>query len=81
MKATKQRVCIIGAGTSGISAIKNISEKGKKVKAYDFNNNVGGNWIYSEDSSHSSFFETTHIISSKTLSQYIDFPFKASVAD
>ena len=81
MKGNKQRVCIIGAGPSGIAAIKNISEQGIAVKAYDFNENVGGNWIYSENSSHSSVFETTHIISSKTLSQYEDFPFKSSVAD
>ena len=31
--------------------------------------------------SHSSVFETTHIISSKTLSEYADFPFSPEVAD
>lgn len=36
----------------------------------------GGNWIFSETESHSSVFETTHIISSKTLSQYEDFTFE-----
>ena len=35
----------------------------------------------SEKESHSSVFETTHIISSKTLSQYEDFPFSTEVAD
>ncbi|MEM6698441.1 MAG: NAD(P)-binding domain-containing protein, partial [Bacteroidota bacterium] len=42
------------------------------------------NWIYSEEEGHSSVFETTHIISSKTLSQYEDFTFDEfdkSVAD
>ena len=43
------------------------------MQAYDYNSDVGGNWIFSEDESHSSVFETTHIISSKTLSQYEDF--------
>ena len=65
----------------GIAAIKNISEQGIAIKAYDYNENVGGNWIYSKNSSHSSVFETTLIISSKMLSQHEDFPFKASVAD
>ena len=77
---TKQ-VCIIGAGPSGLPAIKNISEAGIYVVAYDYNNDVGGNWIYNEKDSHSSVFETTHIISSKTLSQYEDYPFKAEVSD
>ena len=76
-----KRVCIIGAGPSGLPAIKNISEAGIYVVAYDYNSDVGGNWIYNEKDSHSSVFETTHIISSKTLSQYEDYPFKAEVSD
>ena len=76
-----KRVCIIGAGPSGLPAIKNISEAGISVVAYDYNSDVGGNWIYNEKESHSSVFETTHIISSKTLSQYEDYPFKPEVSD
>jgi len=70
-----ERVCVIGAGPSGITAIKNLLDQGIDVTAYDFNSDVGGNWIYSENESHSSVFDTTHIISSKTLSQYEDFTF------
>ena len=77
---TKQ-VCIIGAGPSGLPAIKNISEAGISVVAYDYNSDVGGNWIYNEKDSHSSVFETTHIISSKTLSQYEDFPYGPEISD
>ncbi|MDY8134099.1 flavin-containing monooxygenase [Aquimarina sp. 2201CG5-10] len=71
----QKRICVIGAGPSGITALKNLKDKGLDVICYDRNNEVGGNWIYSEDESHSSVFETTHIISSKTLSQYEDFTF------
>jgi Flavin-binding monooxygenase-like len=69
------KVCVIGAGPSGITALKNLRDEGLDVVCYDFNTNVGGNWIYNEKLSHSSVFETTHIISSKTLSQYEDFTF------
>jgi hypothetical protein len=68
-------VCVIGAGPSGITAIKNLLDEGLQVQAFDFNGDVGGNWLFSEEESHSSVFETTHIISSKTLSQFEDFPF------
>lgn len=68
-----KKVCVIGAGPSGITAIKNCLDQDLEVQAYDYNSDVGGNWIFSEDESHSSVFETTHIISSKTLSQYEDF--------
>lgn len=71
----KKRICIIGAGPSGITALKNLKDKDLEVVVYDRNLDVGGNWIFSEDISHSSVFETTHIISSKTLSQYEDFTF------
>jgi len=71
----QRRVCVIGAGPSGITALKNLRDKNLNVVCYDRNKEVGGNWIYSEDESHSSVFETTHLISSKTLSQYADFTF------
>ena len=76
-----KRICVIGAGPSGITAIKNIAEAGFNVKAFDINSDVGGNWIYNENESHSSVFETTHIISSKSLSQFEDFHFSNNVAD
>ncbi len=81
---TTKRVCIIGAGPSGITALKNLLDEGIDATIYDRNEEVGGNWIFSETESHSSVFETTHIISSKTLSQYEDFTFDdfdPSVAD
>ena len=76
-----KHVCVIGAGPSGLPAIKNLIDAGISVIAYDYNSDVGGNWIYNENESHSSVFETTHIISSKTLSQYEDFPFRPEVSD
>ncbi|MFC3414286.1 flavin-containing monooxygenase [Algoriphagus hitonicola] len=71
----RPKVAIIGAGPSGITALKNLLDQGIDAIAFDRNQDVGGNWIYSEEESHSSVFETTHIISSKTLSQYEDFTF------
>ncbi len=76
------RVCVIGAGPSGITAAKHLLQAGiKDVVVYERNNQVGGNWIYSPDPSHSSVYETTHIISSKKLSQYHDFPMPADYPD
>lgn len=69
----KRRACVIGAGPSGITALKNLLDEGIEAVCYDRNDRVGGNWIYSEKPSHSSVFETTHIISSKLLSQYEDY--------
>ncbi|MFM8347343.1 MAG: flavin-containing monooxygenase [Bacteroidota bacterium] len=73
---TKQskRVCVIGAGPSGITAAKNLLDEGHEVVVFEAGTEVGGNWVFSESPGHSSVFETTHIISSRTLSQYEDYP-------
>lgn len=71
----RSRVAVIGAGPSGITALKNLLDEGIDAVAFDRQDDVGGNWIFSEEEGHSSVFETTHIISSKTLSQYEDFTF------
>jgi hypothetical protein len=71
----KRRICVIGAGPSGITSVKNLVDEGLDVVCFDRQHEVGGNWIFSEDEGHSSVFDTTHIISSKTLSQYADFTF------
>lgn len=69
------RVCIIGAGPSGIAAIKNLQEQGvTNITVFEKNSQIGGNWIYDEDDTHSSIYETTHIISSKRWSSFEDFP-------
>ena len=69
------KVCVIGAGPSGITALKNLLDQGLDAICYELNSQVGGNWVYNEKVGHSSVFETTHIISSKTLSQNEDFTF------
>jgi len=75
MSNHKPRIAIIGAGCSGITAIKNCLQAGiEDVVCFEQNSEVGGNWIYTANESHSSVCETTHIISSKHLSEYLDFP-------
>jgi cation diffusion facilitator CzcD-associated flavoprotein CzcO len=76
-----KKVCVIGAGPSGITAAKNLKDAGMEVVVYDLGSDVGGNWVFTESIGHSSVFETTHIISSKTLSEYADFPMPADYPD
>lgn len=69
------RVCIIGAGPSGITAAKNLIQQGlTNFTVFEKNSRLGGNWVFDEDNEHSSVYETTHIISSNFLSVYEDFP-------
>ncbi len=76
-----KNVCVIGAGPSGLAAAKAAKDAGFNVTVFEQASGLGGNWRFSEDIGHSSVFETTHIISSKRLSQFHDFPMPAHYAD
>lgn len=68
------RIAIIGAGCSGLTTIKNLVEAGlNDITCFEKNDQIGGNWIFTSKKDHSSIYETTHIISSKSLSQFSDF--------
>ena len=76
------KVCVIGAGCSGITAIKNLIQAGvTDIVCYEKTDQIGGNWVYRTDNEHSSVYETTHLISSKSLSSYMDFPMPDSYPD
>lgn len=81
MQESLGRVAIIGAGPSGIAAGKNCITTGLECTIFDQNSAVGGNWLFSEEESHSSVYENTHIISSKTWSEYEDFPMPGDYPD
>ncbi|WP_095141844.1 flavin-containing monooxygenase [Legionella lansingensis] len=69
------KICIIGAGPSGIAAAKNLLQEGLyNITVFEKNSQLGGNWVFDEENTHSSIYETTHIISSKRLSEFEDFP-------
>ncbi|TVQ94031.1 MAG: FAD-dependent oxidoreductase [Deltaproteobacteria bacterium] len=77
-----ERICVIGAGPCGLTAAKSLLEAGfTDLTLVDRGGDVGGNWVFDEASGHSSVFETTHIISSKRYSTYLDHDFPPGTAD
>ncbi len=81
-RSNSPKICIIGAGPCGITAAKNMIQQGlTNVTVFEKNNQLGGNWFFDENNAHSSVYETTHLISSKRLSEYEDFPMPADYPD
>ncbi|MBD2097363.1 NAD(P)-binding domain-containing protein [Trichocoleus sp. FACHB-591] len=69
-----ERVCIIGAGSSGIAAAKTLHQKGIAFDCFEKGSGIGGNWRYLNDNGMSSAYKSLHINSSKRNMEYSDFP-------
>jgi thioredoxin reductase len=65
-------VCVIGAGASGLTAIKNLKDHGFPVDCFERDTGVGGMWNWRHD--RSPVYASTYLISSKPFTQYPDFP-------
>jgi cation diffusion facilitator CzcD-associated flavoprotein CzcO len=69
------RVCVIGAGPTGLTALKNVAAAGiNDLVCHEAQDATGGIWVYSENPERPSVYKTAHTISSKRLSQFPDFP-------
>lgn len=66
------RYCIVGAGSSGLTAAKNLKQHGIACDVFEKNDDIGGNWYYGQPGS--SVYKSTHLISSKPGTEYTDFP-------
>ena len=76
-----KRICIIGAGPSGITAAKNCMQAGLDFVVFEKNDKVGGNWVFNSKTGHSSVYENTHLISSKSWSEFEDYPMPEDYPD
>jgi flavin-binding monooxygenase-like protein len=68
----RDAVCVIGAGASGLTAIKNLREHGYAVDCYERETSVGGGWNWRHD--RSTVSSSTHPVSSRPLTEFPDFP-------
>lgn len=76
MKAssTLPRVCVIGAGCSGITAAKALHERGFDFDCFEKSDRVGGNWVFKNRNGMSSAYKRLYINTSRDRMAYSDFP-------
>ena len=71
----EKRVCVIGAGPCGLTAIKNLLQAGRRnVVCYEEHSSIGGNWAFTDDPQRASVYASAHSISSRRMSSFDDFP-------
>ncbi|KIH48515.1 hypothetical protein ANCDUO_21416 [Ancylostoma duodenale] len=70
------RVCVVGAGVSGLPAIKACLEEGVDVVCYEKSADLGGLWNYRPGQKNigGTVMATTVVNTSKEMMAYSDFP-------
>lgn len=78
----EKRVCVIGAGPCGLTALKNLLRAGlRNVVCYEEHSSIGGNWAFTDDPQRASVHATAHSISSRRMSSFDDFPMPKTYPD
>jgi cation diffusion facilitator CzcD-associated flavoprotein CzcO len=68
------KVCIIGAGCSGITTAKRLKDHDIPYDQFELSDDVGGNWYFRNPNGRSAVYESLHIDTSTTRLQFEDFP-------
>jgi dimethylaniline monooxygenase (N-oxide forming) len=69
-----QKVCVIGAGSSGIATCQVLAARGIPFDCYEKGSEVGGNWRFENDNEMSSAYRSLHINTSRGLMAYRTYP-------
>ncbi|MEM6726642.1 MAG: NAD(P)/FAD-dependent oxidoreductase, partial [Bacteroidota bacterium] len=70
---------IIGAGPSGLCMAKNLKDAGIPFIGFEASADVGGLWNIENE--YSTVYESAHLISSKTRTEFASFPMSKETAD
>ena len=76
-----EKVCVIGAGSSGLTAAQVLQARGIPFDCFEKGSMVGGNWRYENDNGTSSAYRSLHINSSRKLMSFKAFPMPAEYPD
>jgi hypothetical protein len=68
------RTAVIGAGSSGMVALKALVEAGVPVVCFEKGDRVGGNWVFRNTNGMSASYRSLHINTSRERMEYSDFP-------
>jgi Flavin-binding monooxygenase-like len=75
------RACIIGAGSSGIAAVKALHARSIPFDCFESSDEVGGNWVFRNRNGFSAAYRDLYINVSRERMAYSDFPMSDSYPD
>ncbi|SEB46646.1 Predicted flavoprotein CzcO associated with the cation diffusion facilitator CzcD [Nocardioides exalbidus] len=71
---TLPRACVIGAGSSGITAAKHLHLAGIPFDCFERGHDIGGTWVFDNSNGQSACYDTLEINTSCPRMAYSDFP-------
>jgi hypothetical protein len=75
------RVCIVGAGSSGIASCQVLHARGIPYDCFEVGSEIGGNWRYLNDNQMSSAYRSLHINTSRKVMEYASYPMPEDLPD
>jgi len=72
--AAAEKVCVIGAGSSGIVACQVLKARGIAFDCFEKGSYIGGNWRYENDNGMSSAYRSLHINTSRRVMAFKTLP-------
>ena len=79
MTDTRHHYAIIGAGPAGLAVARNLDKRGIPFTGFETGPTVGGLWHI--DNPRSTMYRSAHLISSKRMTEFKEFPMDERVAD
>jgi cation diffusion facilitator CzcD-associated flavoprotein CzcO len=70
----RPHVCVIGAGVSGLTAVKALGDWDVPHTCFEASDEIGGNWYFRNPNGRSSAYRSLHIDTSKNAISFADFP-------
>ncbi|MGD8977081.1 MAG: NAD(P)/FAD-dependent oxidoreductase, partial [Gammaproteobacteria bacterium] len=75
------KVCVIGAGSSGMPVIKALRDRGIPYDCFEKSDQIGGNWCFRNANNMSAAYESLHINTDCRLMEYADYPMPPDTPD
>ncbi len=76
-----EKVCVIGAGSSGIASCQVLKARGIPYDCFEAGSEIGGNWRYLNDNGMSSAYRSLHINTCRDVMAYASYPMPADYPD
>ena len=81
MTGAHKRVCVIGAGLSGLAAIRELTRAGHDVSCFEAGSAIGGMWRYENDNGMSAAYQSLSANTSWRRMQYPSLPLAGSMTE